>query len=147
MTQAVLERDLGAERPADRPRVGQAALRHEVHSGGEIEPLVDAVAEPALRRAARRGHAAEVEPQHGDVGESGESRRRLPDDVGVHESAVRGQRMQRDDRRDGVGVERQRELPHEGQAVRRHQLDVFASRGKLDAAADLDRGAHGAPRA
>ena len=133
----VLERELGAERPAEQPRARQSALAHEVHRGGEIERLGPAAVERALARAARRRRAARVEPQHGEIGEGGQPRGGLAEDVRVHEPARRGQRMQRHERRDGFAVRGQRELADQRQPVERLEFDVLPARGQQHRSADL----------
>ena len=82
--------------------------------------------------------AAGVESQHREIGEGGQARGRLPQDVRVHEPARGRQRMQRDERCDRLAIERRRQLAHEGEAVGRVQLDLFASCGQFDARTDLD---------
>nr|BFF13527.1 hypothetical protein GCM10025699_48300 [Microbacterium flavescens] len=80
----------------------------------------------------------EVEPQHREIGESGEARSGLPDDVGIHEPPGRGERVQRHEGADGGTIERDGELAHEGEAVAGAELDVAAPGGEFDSSADLD---------
>jgi hypothetical protein len=48
--------------------------------------------------------AAGIEPQHSQAGQRGQAERRLPEQVAVHHAAVRGQRVQADQRGNGIGV-------------------------------------------
>ncbi len=92
---------------------GETARPDEGHGGLEIEgfPRPSSNAPPLVPRV--RGGAARVEAQDGEIGERRETSRRLAQDVRVHESARRGQRMQRQQRRDGGTLEGHGELPHE----------------------------------
>src|SRR5699024_178539 len=60
----VLERHLGAERPADQPRLRQLASFDEGHGCRKVVLLVDSLAKAALRGALRRLHTTKVEAQH-----------------------------------------------------------------------------------
>jgi hypothetical protein len=134
---AVLQGELGAERPADEPRVGQAALEHELHGRRDIRPLGHAVAEAALAAAAGGLRAAGVEAQHREVRLRGQPGGGLAEDVRVHEPAGRRQRMQRHERGDRVAIRRQRELADERQTVLGLELDVLPSCRQDRSGADL----------
>ncbi len=125
MLEAVLQGDLGSERPTHQPGVGQAALGNEFHCRGEIGSFEDAVAEHALRGTAWGVHPAEVEPQNSQIGEGGKPRRRLPQDVRVHEATSGGQRVQGYESGDGVAALRERELADQREAVGGVQLHVL----------------------
>ena len=91
-----------------------------------IKLLADALVEGSVARSPSRGGPAGVEPQHRDVGECRQAPGGLAEHVGIHESAVRGQGMQRDEGRARGDDRGDGQFSHEAQSIARVQFDVFA---------------------
>ena len=91
--------------PNDQPSShgrGRRRSRTKSIAAARSNASAPAAVERALAGAPRRGRAARVEPQDREVGERGKPRGGLAEDVRVHESAGRRQRMQRHERRDRI---------------------------------------------
>ena len=82
------------------------------------------------------GGPAGVEAQHRDPCQRRKPERSLAHHVAVHHTAVGGQRVQADQRRDRVAVLGQRELADQGQIVRGVQRDRLAAGGQDGVRAD-----------
>ena len=114
---AVAQRQVRAERPAQQPQVRQVLGLREVQRRGDVEALGLPRVERALARAVLAAGAPRVEAQHRQPGQGREPPGGLAQQVAVHHPALRGQRVQADQRRDRRTVQRQRQLPDQAQPV------------------------------
>ena len=122
---APLERQLGAERPAQQPQPRQALRGAPGDGGGYVVAFGLAAPELALAAAPLRGGAPGVEPEHGQVGEGGQAVGRLAEHVAVHHPALGGQRVQADEGGHRVAVRGLGELADQRQAVGGMQGDLL----------------------
>ncbi len=134
----VHEGEVGPEGPAEHVHVGQPALPNHGERRLDVVLLPDTVPEAPLAGASGAGDTAEVESEHRHPQQRRQPVGGLADDVGVHETAVGGQRVQAQQRGDGIAVGRQRQLPDQCQPVGGVQLDFFTACREPDGGPELD---------
>ncbi len=119
--------------PNDQPTshgIRQPASDDLGDRGSQVEPLAARLVEGALAGARHARGSSRVEPQHGDSRQRRQSPRHLAVDVAVHHPAVGGERVDADERRDGIALERKGEFADQPQTVVGPQVEGIATRRK-----------------
>ena len=124
------------DQPSSHSRGRSASAQYPIAAATSCRSAVT-VTELALAATTVRGRAAGIEPEDRQVGQGWQPVRGLAQQVAVHHAALRRQRMQADQGRDGRAVSRLRELADQRQPVRGHEGDVLPPGGQHCAGRDL----------
>jgi hypothetical protein len=137
MVDGVVQRDLGSERPADDPGRGKTLCANELERRVEVFPFINTMPELTFGCPAGRRHAAEIESKNGDLREFGKSQCGFTEDVRIHVTTGRRQRVEKYDGSDGVAGLGKAEFANKQATIRSPEFDIAPTRGKFSHRSNL----------